>query len=206
MASVTIAVVGSVVGWILSVPWQLGLFAGLVAWVVLSNGALTLGRTAVRKEETANAEELEQFVTKLNKVKQERDELEAENQQLRDRPGDEALKQESRRLSGELFLFTEKRDKDDPQHDPNFPGWEIEDQEGYDLNQAKMRHDEETWSRYRKEYEGKVRALLNALERRDWLDAQERKEIEGELDVFWHSPSQRMERVAARLDAFGKRM
>ena len=74
------------------------------------------------------------------------------------------------------------------------------------LPQVKTRYDDETWTQYRVRYEGEVRALLDALERREWCDVEKRKEIEGELDAFCRSPSQRIERVAARLDAFAKRL
>jgi hypothetical protein len=205
VASVVVAIVGWAVGWIFNIPWQLGLYSGLIAWVVFSNRALTRGRAAVRTEESASAEELERLATRLGEVEQERNELRAENQQLKSQ-ADEELKQESRRLSDELFRFAKERDKDDPQHDPNYPIWVAETEEQRRLESAKARHDEETWSQYRQRYEGAVRALLVALERCEWCDAEERKEIEGELNTFWRSPSQRMEQVAARLSAFGKRL
>lgn len=130
-----------------------------------------------------------------------------ENEQLKKQPvQDEELKRRARRLTVPLFRFAKERDKDDPQHDPNYPAFIPQDEEDHKLTQAKARYDDATWSQYRLRYEGDVRALLDALERREWLDAEERKEIQGELDAVWRSPSQRIERVAARLDAFAKRL
>lgn len=205
VVSVAVAVVTWVVGLLANIPWQVAVFAGLVTWVVLSNGALTLGRAAVRKEESATAEQLEQLTARLREVEQERDGFKAENERLKDQSGEE-LKRRSRRLTVDMFRFAKERDKDDPQHDPNFPVWVPETEEGRRLSSSKTRYDDETWTQYRVRYEGEVRALLDALERREWCDAEQRKEIEGELDVFWRSPTQRIERVAARLDAFAKRM
>lgn len=48
--------------------------------------------------------------------------------------------------------------------------------------------------------------MLDALERRGWLDSQKRGEIESELDAIWRSPNDRIRRVAARVSAIGERL
>ena len=176
MAGVVITALGALVGWMLSIPWQLGLFIGLVAWALLSNGAITLGRREVRKEESAAADEVERLTSRLSEAEQERDELRAEIGRLNSQ-ADEGLTERARVLSEELFRVGKERDQGDPQHRPDYPAWIPQDQEQHDLTAAKTRYDDETWSLYRQQYEGEVRAVLSTLERRGLCDDEERKEI-----------------------------
>jgi len=134
-----------------------------------------------------------------------------ENQQLgteipqRD---NEDLQQQCFGLSGKLFQFSEMRKKEDPR---NTPGWKpgnpfSSDPESRRRAQEQKNYDDETWTQYRRQYEGELWTLLDALEQRGHCNPKERKEIENELVIFWRPPAERIERVAARLDALGKRL
>ncbi len=151
------------------------------------------------------SEELEDLRAKLREVEQERDELEAENKRLGSQPGDEDLKDRALRLSAELFRFVEQRDEDDPKGKLNAALSSGENV--WETSQVKGDYDNETAARYHQYYEPDVRALLNALERRGWCDAEERKEIENTFaSGFMSTPTERIRRGAARMAAFGNRI
>jgi outer membrane murein-binding lipoprotein Lpp len=71
-------------GWVLNIPWQVALFAGLAAWVVLLNGAVALGRVAVRREESQTTVDLQQLESRLGEVEQDRNRVRADKDALKE--------------------------------------------------------------------------------------------------------------------------
>lgn len=170
------SVVGWIVGLLLNIPWQLGLLSGLVAWVVLLNTVVTRGRGEVRKTEATSAEELEQVTARLREVEQERDDLRTENEHLTDQSGEE-LKQRALRLSPELFRFAQEREKHaPPEVTPQMSGgfWNTIMESATDpKTQERNTYDDETKILYIERYGGDVGAVLDSLQRREWLDPEE---------------------------------
>lgn len=207
--SVVVSVAGWLIGLLFSVPWQLGLLSGLVAWVVLLNTVVTRGRGEVRKTEATAAEELEQVTARLYKVEQERDELRAENERLTDQSGEE-LKQRALQWSSELFRFAQERDENaPPEATLQWSGgiWDaLKESMADPKTQERTNYDEETKRLYGERYGGDVGAVLDALQRREWLDPEKRKRLEEDLENPIVSPTQAIRQIAQRLAAIGKRL
>lgn len=147
----------------------------------------------------------EDWIAHIEQMKSEIEQLDAENEWLRNQPSDEVLKQRALQLSDELFQFVEERDNIHLQNKLNAALSKGEDI--WDTSQEKAQYDDETTSQYHRQYEPEVRALLDALERRRWCDAEQRKEIKNTFVSGWtSSPNERIRRGAARLAAFGKRL
>lgn len=72
--------------------------------------------------------------------------------------------------------------------------------------QERANYDNETRRLYSEQYGGDVGAVLDALQRREWLDPEERKRLEEELANEFMSPTSSIRQVAQRLDAIGKRL
>lgn len=138
------------------------------------------------------------------------EQLKSENQQLRDQPGDEALKERALRLSSELFGFAQERDETAPPEAPlQWSGglWDtIKENVTDPRTQERTNHDNETRRQYVESYGGRVGALFDALERRGWLDAEERKALEDRPGNEFTSPMPSIRQIAQRLAAFGKRL
>lgn len=152
----------------------------------------------------------EETIAAIEQMKSEIEQLEAEKDWLRSQPGDEELKERARRLSDKLFRFAQERDKTAPPEEPiRMSGgfWDaIKESIADPKTQERTDYDNESWVQYQERYEPEVRSLLDALERRGWLDSQKRGEIESELDAIWRSPNDRIRRVAARVSAIGERL
>lgn len=211
VVSVAVAVVTWVVGLLANIPWQVAVFAGLVTWVVLSNGALTLGKREVRKEESATANELAQLESKLTEVQQERDELRAKIEQLNGQ-SIQKLKERALDLSPKLFRFAQERDENaPPEATPQMSGgfWNTIMESAADpKTQERNKYDDETRRLYVERFGGGVGAVLDALQHREWLDTADRKGLEEELanPFTLVPPTQTIRQIAQRLDAAGKRL
>lgn len=215
--------------WVLGGPVVSGVMLGAIAWVSqnllygvligLAGWAMTqVGFTvwgirllAIAGSQPTQPEkpDVEQVIAERDEARAERDVLREEVERLEAQPEQrEELKRRTLRLSDDLFHFVKARDEADPQ---NRPGWTIgnpfsEDPESRQRAQEQTQHDEQTWSQYRQQYEGELRALLHTLDQRGLCDSKERKEIEDEMANFFLSPTQRIGRVAPRLAAIGKRL
>jgi hypothetical protein len=158
-------------------------------------------KTQLRTERDAARAEIDTREEGLNEARQA-------SVRQKSLPSHEEIKRRILQLREELFRFSEERSEEDPR---NRPGWRLgnpfsEDLESRKRAQEQKRFDDETWAQYRRQYEGELRDLLDSLEQRGYCNPKERKEAENELVMFWRTPTERIERVAARLDAFGKRL
>jgi hypothetical protein len=174
---------------------------------VLLNGFVALGRRTQPSGPSLEAE-IRQLTSERDEARAERDMLQEENKRLSSQPGDEELKQRCGQLSVGLFRFLEYRDTEDPQKRPGWtPGNPFsKDPESRKRAQALTRHKNETRTEYSQRYAGEVGALLEALERRRWLEAKERRRLEEEVQNPLFDPSGRIRRIAERLSAIGKRL
>lgn len=154
---------------------------------------------------------------KLREAEQERDALRAENEELTaqnerfgSQPANEELKKRALRWSGELFQFAQEREKHaPPEATPQMSGgfWDaIKESMADPKTQERANYDNETRRLYSEQYGGDVGAVLDALQRREWLDPEERKRLEEELANEFMSPTSSIRQVAQRLDAIGKRL
>lgn len=191
-----------------------GVLIGLAAWVLSQIGFTVWGirllaMAAPQPTPQTETPDVELVIAERDEARAERDALREEVEHLKAQPEQRGeLKRRTLQLSDELFRFVKARDEADPQ---NKPGWSMgnpfsEDPESRQRAQEQTQHDEQTWSQYRQQYEGELRALLHTLEQRGLCDSKERKEIEDEMANFFLSPTQRIGRVAPRLAAMGKRL
>ncbi len=137
------------------------------------------------------------------------------NERLRNQPGDEELKQRSFQLSNRLFRFAQERDEKAPPEAPlQISGgfWDaIKEGISDPKTQERTNYDSETRRHYSEQYGGDVGALLDALERdalerREWLDPEERKRHEDEIANEFMSPTPPIRQLAQRLAAIGRRL
>lgn len=204
-----VSIVVSVIGWLLSLPGQVALLTGLVAWVALLNTVVARGRGEVRKAEATAAEELEQTKTKLSGVEQERDKLKAEYERITDQKGKE-LKQRSLDLSPKLLQFTKEREENAPpeatlQISGGF--WNTIMESANDPKaQERANYDEETRKLYSEKYGPDVGAVLDDLEQRGWLDSEKRSELDAGIDNPFSPPTQGIRRIAQSLGVAGKKL
>jgi FtsZ-binding cell division protein ZapB len=207
-------ILGTIIGAVAGNPLYglvIGVVVGMLLLVLFAIRAIQIaaaGAPSVELPGAGNYPTMERLQSENEQLKAENEQLRVEVERLRGRPDDEELKRRALTLPEELFRFAQERDGEDPQ---NRPGWTpgnalSTNPESRERAQEQMRHDDETWTQYRQRYEGDLRALLDDLGRRGWLDRKERDEIEGEFYAVWRSPTDRIKRAAPRIAAIGKRL
>jgi cell division protein FtsB len=144
--------------------------------------------------------EPDDLLRRIQELEEEKVQLEDENERLRSHPDDEVLKRRCFRLSEELFPFVENREETNPQKRPEeIPGrWK--------RSQEESRHDDETRAQYARRFGSEAGALLDALERRRWIESEDRRVFEETIKSTFRSPAIRIRELAQRLGAFGRRL
>lgn len=203
--------VGIVIGFFTGNPLY-GLVIGVVVGMLLLAGFATravllasagapaeAGRTARQiQPDTAN----ERLEEENRRLESENERLRAENEQYASQPDADQLKQRCLQLSEELFQFVDERDELNPQKNPEQnPGL-------WNRSKKETAHDEATMAVYARQFAGRVRAALDAADRRGWITSVERKALEDKLtgSGTYRSPEPRIREVAQRLEAFGHRL
>lgn len=193
------------IGWVLDLPWSVGLFIGLVAWVAALNLFVALGRRShnrmvaavtggagVLRVPTAESfdqlrEEVQQMKADLKRSEQERKRLEAEKEALKEeakptptvsqpeQAGREELKRDCRQMADDLRRF-------------------LKDNNG--------RSEDEVIELYRDRLLYKVSALLEELEEGGLYPPENLKGYEITANAYPHSPMA-IERLAKTLGTIG---